>query len=198
MAEIPLDAAFAAVFTTVLKLASGIRTSWRALTGTFALMTVAGASLGFAIGAVSPSADMALSSSAMVMVVMMAVGVINPSGVDLSDPPPLLVRALKQFSPINYAVKAVCLSEYRDAEFGIDTGGKQINIFSRGRRILQDLPKMGGLALVKNGNQVLQELGLADETYAGAMSQLAVLSLINLAISLIGLQMQNSGLSKKC
>jgi len=159
-------------------------------------MTVAGASLGFAIGATSPSADMALSSSAMVMVVMMAVGIINPSGVDLSEPPPLLVRALKQISPINYAVKAVCLSEYRDAEFGIDTGGKQANIFARGRSVMKDLPKMGGLALVKNGNQVLQELGLADETYAGAMNQLAILSLINLAISLVGLRIQNSGFQR--
>ncbi|CAJ1958572.1 unnamed protein product [Cylindrotheca closterium] len=198
IAEIPLDAAFAAVFTTVLKMTSGIRTGWRALTGTFALMTVAGASLGFAIGAASPSADVALSSSAMIMVVMMAVGIINPSGVDLSDPPPLLVRALKQISPINYAVKALCLSEYKDAEFGIDTGGKPVNIFSRARIMMRDLPKMGGLALVKNGNQVLQELGLADETYAGVMKQLGVLSLVNLAISLIGLQTKNSGLSQKC
>jgi ABC-type multidrug transport system permease subunit len=51
IAEIPLDAFFAAVFTTSLKALCGIRIGWQALTGTFTLMTVAGASLGFAIGA---------------------------------------------------------------------------------------------------------------------------------------------------
>jgi len=51
IAEIPLDTVFAAVFTTTLKHLCGLRIGWRALTGTFTLMTVAGASLGFAIGA---------------------------------------------------------------------------------------------------------------------------------------------------
>jgi hypothetical protein len=51
LAEIPLDAVFAAIFTTTLKFLCGVRIGWRALTGTFMLMTVSGASLGFAIGA---------------------------------------------------------------------------------------------------------------------------------------------------
>jgi ABC-type multidrug transport system permease subunit len=51
IAEIPLDTVFAAIFTTTLKSLCGIRIGWRALTGTFILMTASGASLGFAIGA---------------------------------------------------------------------------------------------------------------------------------------------------
>jgi ABC-type multidrug transport system permease subunit len=51
IAEIPLDTIFAAIFATTLKSLCGIRIGWRALTGTFILMTVSGASLGFAIGA---------------------------------------------------------------------------------------------------------------------------------------------------
>jgi ABC-type multidrug transport system permease subunit len=189
VAEIPLDVAFAGIFTTVLKLTSGIQTGWKALTGTFALMTVSGASLGFAIGAMSPSAETAMSTAASIMVILMSVGVINPSGVDVSEPQPVFVAALKQVSPINFAVKAMCLTEYKNREFSIDKG--QQNIFLRGRTILKDLPKMGGLALVQNGNQVLHELGLDKDTYAGCMRHLALLSLSNLVISWIGLQIQN-------
>jgi hypothetical protein len=197
VAEIPLDAAFACIFTTVLKLTSGIRTGWKALTGTFALMTVSGASLGFAIGAMSPSAETAMSTAASIMVILMSVGIINPSGVDVSEPQPVFVEALKQVSPINFAVKAMCLTEYKDMEFGSDKGRQ--NIFLRGRTILKDLPKMGGLALVQNGNQVLYELGLDKDTYEGCMRHLALLSLSNLVISWIGLQMQNGPkIAKSC
>lgn len=191
VAEIPLDAAFAAMFTTVLKLTSGIRTGWKALTGAFALMTVSGASLGFAIGAMSPSAESAMSTAASIMVILMSVGVINPSGVDVSDPQPVFVEALKQLSPINYAVKAMCLTEYKDAEFGSASKKGRKNIFQRGRTILKDLPKMGGLALVQNGNQVLHELGLDEETYESCMRHLALLAVSNLVISWIGLQLQS-------
>eukprot|EP00980_Cylindrotheca_fusiformis_P013318 scaffold3389_cov119-Cylindrotheca_fusiformis.AAC.10 len=191
VAEIPLDVAFAGMFTTVLKLSSGIRTGWKALSATFALMTVSGASLGFAIGAISPSAETAMSTAASVMVILMSVGVINPSGVDVSAPQPAIVDALKQLSPINYAVKAMCLTEYKDAEFGSANQKGRQNIFLRGRALLKDLPKMGGLALVKNGNQVLHELGLDKDTYGGCMRHLALLSLSNLIICWIGLQIRN-------
>jgi hypothetical protein len=191
LAEIPLDTAFAALFTTVLKTMSGIRIGWKALTGTFALMTVTGASMGFAIGAVSPTAEIAMSAGVPLMVILMTVGVINPSGVDPSDPQPMVVSALKQMSPIAFAVKAVCLAEYRGMEFG-DPNGPNRNIFSRGRSLLRDLPKMGALALVKNGDQVLNELGLKDETYRGAMRHLVFLSAVNLLISWIGLSMQGT------
>jgi hypothetical protein len=51
---------------------------------------------------------------------------------------------------------------------------------------------MGALALVKNGDQVLEELGLGNETYEGAMKHLIYLSAINLIISWIGLNLQGS------
>ena len=121
----------------------------------------------------------------------MTVGVINPSGVDLSDPPPVFVKALKQISPINYAIKATCVAEYKGMEFGTSKKKSRWNIFTRAYNALKDLPKMGGLALVKNGNQVLKELGLEKDTYSSAMRHLAVLSLTNLVISWIGLKMSN-------
>jgi hypothetical protein len=191
LAEIPLDSVFAAIFTSVLKASSGLRIGWRQLTGTFALMTVSGASLGFAIGSLSPTAEGAMTAGVPLMVLLMSVGVINPSGVDPSEPPPVIVDTLKKLSPIAYAIKAVCIAEYRGAEFQ-DPSGQKRGIFGRGRTLLRDLPKMGALALVKNGDQVLQELGLKNETYEGAMRHLVYLSAVNLIISWIGLNIQGS------
>ena len=190
LAEIPLDTVFAGIFTSVLKLVSGVRIGWIELTGTFALMTVTGAAMGFAIGALSPTAEVAMSAGVPIMVILMTVGVINPSGVDSSNPPPAIVGVLKQLSPIAFAVKAVCLAEYRGMEFEDPLGPSQ-NLFSRGRGFLRDLPKMGALAFVKNGDQVLQELGLGEDTYTGAMRHLAILSAANLLMSWIGLRMQS-------
>jgi ABC-type multidrug transport system ATPase subunit len=189
IAEIPLDTVFAALFTTTLKSMCGIRIGWRALTGVFALMTVAGASLGFAIGAWSPTAEVAMTAGIPVMVILMTVGTINPSGVDASEPSPALVEALKQISPIAHAIRAVCIAEYRGMEFQ-DPRANEGNVFTRGRRMLRDLPKMGALALVQNGDQVLDELGLGEKDYRGAMKHLAILSFGNLILSWIGLKLQ--------
>ena len=191
IAEVPLDTVFATVFTCVLKYFSGIRIGLRYLSATFALMTVSGASLGFAIGAASPTAETAMTMAIPVMVLLMSVGIINPSGVDPSEAVPALVDALKALSPVNYAIRAVCIKEFSGAKFD-DPNGKQSNIFLRGRRALQDLPKMGALALVTNGDQVLSALGLGDKTYEGAMWHLVHLSLANLFISWIGLSLVGS------
>ena len=193
IAEIPLDTVFVTIFTSVLKMTSGIRISWSDLTSAFSLMTVTGASMGFAIGSLSPSGEAAMSAGVPIMVILMTVGVINPSGVDPSEPEPAVVGVLKQLSPIAYAVKAVCLAEYTGMEFqhpDANGNGKKLNFLSRSRNVLKDLPKMGGLALVKNGEQVLTALGLGDETYEGSMRHLAVLSVANLALSWIGLMLQ--------
>jgi hypothetical protein len=235
IAEIPLDAVFAAIFTTTLKSLCGLRIGWRALTGVFTLMTVAGASLGFAIGSLvramylmilfsqiisnltqykccsltfgqykSPSADVAMTAGVPILVVLMTVGIINPSGVDSSEPPPVIVEALKQVSPIAFAIKALCLAEYRGMEFSQDPsrmGVGRFGFLTNGWNLLRDLPKMGALALVQNGDQVLDELGLGDGDYEAAMRRLALISLLNLLLSWIGLSFQsassNGGLLKR-
>lgn len=129
LAEIPLDAVFSAIFTTVLKATTGVRIGWKELTATFSLMTVAGASLGFAIGALSPTAEAAMSGGVPLMVILMSVGIINPSGVDASEPPILIVQGLKQISPVACAIKAVCVAEFCGMEFGDPSAWKKI--FSR-------------------------------------------------------------------
>jgi len=197
LAEIPLDTIFAAIFTLVLKQSSGIRIGWRYLASTFALMTVSGASLGFAIGAASPSGETAMTMAVPIMVVLMSVGIINPSGVDPSETSPALVSALKAISPVNYAVRALCIEEFSGATFELPESNK-FNVFMRARNTLRDLPNIGPLALVKSGDQMLNFLGLADKTYEGAMWHLVHLSLANLLISWMGLSLNgwSGGLRK--
>jgi ABC-type multidrug transport system ATPase subunit/ABC-type multidrug transport system permease subunit len=195
LAEIPLDTVFAAIFTFTLKFSCGLRIGLKALTGVFALMTAAGATLGFAIGSLSPTGEIAVVAGIPTIVIMMAVGIINPAGVDQSEPQPVVVRILKELSPISYAIKALCLAEYRGMEFENSQNGEKQNIMSilgRSRRALKELPKMGALALVQNGDQVLNELGLKEESYKGAMKHLAILSVGNLFLSWIGLTMHTN------
>lgn len=181
IAEIPLDSVFAAVFTTVLKSTTGLCIPLSKLTATFSLMTVAGAALGFAVGGAAPSADSATSMGVSLMVIFMVIGIINPSGVDKFRPPPLYLQYLKLASPIKWAVEALCIGEYTGMQFDTKTGRRWP--WQR----LKDLPKMGGLALVENGDQVLEALGLQDLTYNHVMGRLAVLSGIYLLLSWTGL-----------
>ena len=198
IAEIPIDAVFAAIFTSTLKFLCGLRIGLKPLTGVFTLMTVAGASLGFAIGALSPTGDIAVIAGIPIMVVMMTVGIINPAGVDQSEAQPIIVKTLKQLSPIAFAIKALCLAEYRGMEFEDSHHGEKkniVNILSRSRHILKELPKMGALALVQNGDQVLDELGLEKDNYEGAMKHLAILSMGNLFLCWIGLKIHARNIS---
>ena len=71
----------------------------------------------------------------------------------------------------------MCVAEFKGMRF--DDGG--------GRWRLSDLPKMGGLALVQNGDQVLEALALDKKTYGGIMNQLAATSAFNLLLSWVGL-----------
>lgn len=180
IAELPLDVFFAAAFTTMLKAITGLRIPLAQLTATFSLMTVAGASLGFAIGSSTPSAESAMSAGIPVIVIFMVVGIINPSGVDTSHQAPAYLKFLRWASPIHWAVEALCLAEYRGMKFQDDKARWPWQRF-------KDLPKIGGLALVRNGDQVLDALGLGNANYETVMKNLAVLSGTYLLLSWLGL-----------
>jgi ABC-type multidrug transport system ATPase subunit len=183
-AEIPIDTVFAAVFTTVLKATTGLRISWQKLTTAFSVMTIAGASLGLAIGGNSrDDGDTAMAAALPIMVLFMVVGVINPSGVDKGSPPPLVVKILKQLSPIRWAIESLLVGEFR----GLDLRAKHPKPWHR----ITDLPKIGAFVMVKNGDDVLDVLGLASSTFEGPIQQMLLLSAANLAISWFGLEMHN-------
>ena len=137
IAEIPIDASFGGAFAAVLKTRTGLRTSLSVLTWTFSLLTVAGASIGFAVGSVAPDVESSMALGVPLMVILMAVGIINPSGVDINDPPPSFIQWLKSVSPIKWTIEALCVAEFRDMEFA-ETDRKRW-------QALRDLPKMGGL-----------------------------------------------------
>lgn len=62
LTELPFDAVFAVVFTTVLKAKTGLAIEWNEITAIFSLMTVCGASLGFLIGSLTTSQEAAIST----------------------------------------------------------------------------------------------------------------------------------------
>ena len=179
LAEIPIDALFGGAFAAVLKTRTGLRTPLSILTWTFSLLTVAGASMGFAIGSVAPDVESSMALGVPIMVILMAVGVINPSGVDANDPPPAVIQWIKSISPIKWTIEALCVAEFRGMEFA-ETEGKRW-------QALRDMPKMGGLALVKNGDQVLEALGLSELTYEYVMERLTSLAGVSLFLSWLGL-----------
>lgn len=150
------------------------------LTATFSLMTVAGAALGFVIGSSTPTAESAMSLGVPVIVIFMVVGIINPSGVDTTHTPPWFLKYLRWASPIHWAIEALCLAEYRGMKFEDKSARWPWQKF-------RDLPKIGGLAFVRNGDQVLDALGLSNATYENVMKNLAILSGINLLLSWLGL-----------
>jgi hypothetical protein len=188
LAEFPLDAAFAAVFAAVLKSQTGLCCSVKVLCGTFSLMTIAGASLGFAVGSLTSSAEEARVVGFPIMVLFMIVGVINPSGVDhetaQDHPEPTFIKWMKLASPIRWAIEALCVAEYRDMEFA-PTSKRRGALW--GFIKFMENPRMGAYALVKNGNQVLEAIGLADATFMSHIKSLGILTGANLAVSLIGL-----------
>ena len=64
------------------------------------------------------------------------------------------------------AIEALCIAEYKGMDFAEDGT----------RWSLKDLPRMGGLALVRNGDQVIDALGLTNKSYENVMHSMAVVS----------------------
>ena len=86
LAEFPLDAFFATTFAAILKWKTGLQCLLQTLCATYSLMTVAVASLGFAVGSFTSNVEKARVVGFPLMVLFMVVGVINPSGLSDADP----------------------------------------------------------------------------------------------------------------
>mmetsp|Transcript_7863 Transcript_7863/g.12998 ORF Transcript_7863/g.12998 Transcript_7863/m.12998 type:complete len:728 (-) Transcript_7863:8-2191(-) len=177
-AEIPLDASFALIFASVLKKLTGLRSSMGTLMKTYCLMTVSSVSLGFAIGSLASSPETAMALGVPVLVILMVVGVINPSGVSTDDPPNRVMEWIKMFSPIKWAIEALVTAEFRGMTFDKDR-----DFWGN----LKELPRMGGLAMVRDGDEVLDALGLGTANYDEIMNNLAKLSGVFLLFSWLGL-----------
>ena len=173
--ELPLDASFAAGFGALLHWRIGLRLPMHVLVGTLSLTAACSAGLGLALGALAPTADSALALGIPVMIVHMVLGIINPSGAAESKPPSLGVRLCSHLSPIKWSIRALCCSELRGLEIE--------------QRSLKDAPRIGGLALVKSGDEVLERLGMETLTSAVCCQRLGKLLAAELAVAWLGLKL---------
>lgn len=148
LTELPLDAAFAAGFGALLHWRVGLRLPPSVLVGTLALTAATCAGLGLAVGSLAADGDSALAMALPLMVVFMVLGIVNPSGTAATKPPSALVRALANASPLKWAIRALCVGELRGLK--LDAGS------------LKDAPRVGALALVQSGDEVLDRLGLRE------------------------------------
>jgi len=180
LAELPIDAAFSTLFIIVLKYKTGLTCSLKRSCLVFSWLTFAGASLGLSIGSFTSSADTAMYAGMPFLVIFIVIGVINPSGVDSINQQPRFLKWLKLFSPIKWAIEALCIAEYRDMIFAKNRSF---------RRKFRDLPRMGALAMVQDGNQVLDALGLATSTFQNSLRPLIILTCCNLFITFVGLNL---------
>ena len=171
--ELPLDALFAAGFGALLHWRIALHLPSGALVGILALTAASSAGLGLAVGACSASSDSALAVGIAVMVVYMVLGIINPAGA-AAKPPSAFIRWLSHLSPIKWSIRALCCAELRGLK--LEKGS------------LSDTPRMGALALVTSGEQVLERLGLSEESAAKACRRLGHVLVAQLAVAVIGLQ----------
>lgn len=180
IADLPIDALFTVLFSSILKLSTGLRISMEKIVVAYTALTTAGSALGFVFGSIGDR-DVATSASIPAIVLLMVVGIINPSGVDPEHPPPHAVQLLKSVSPFAYAIEALAIGEYTGMEFD----GKK-SWFGRFR----ELPRLGALAMVKNGEQILEALGLQNQTFESAVQYLSFLTVMFFFTSWIGLSIQ--------
>jgi len=179
IAELPLNALFSGIFAGALKRFTGIHTNFITLWGTFALMTAQGTAMGFAVGSVTSDADSALMLGMPIMIILMCVGVINPSGVDKLEVDSPILNVLKLSSPVRWTIESLCLSEFRGMEF--------VSSCKKRAWWRPGVPGMGAFALVRNGDQVLDALGLGDALYSEKMKSLGLLTAANFLFSWFGL-----------
>ena len=170
--ELPLDAAVAAAFGALLHQRVAPRVGQPALVGALALNAATCAGLGLAIGALAPSTDSALAVGVPVMIVHMVLGVLNPAGVDPTAQPSRLLQLVSHASPIKWSIRHLCCLELRGMELS---------------RSAKEAPRMGGLALVTSGDEVLERLGLEHETSARCTRAQLSLLLAEMAVALAGL-----------
>uniref|UniRef100_A0A7S1S091 ABC-2 type transporter transmembrane domain-containing protein n=1 Tax=Alexandrium catenella TaxID=2925 RepID=A0A7S1S091_ALECA len=177
--ELPTDAAFSALFAVVVREQCGLHAELGRVVGAFALVAVTCASLGLAIGAAAPRADTAIAVGAPVMAVHMLTGVIDPAGQAGNDPGSV-IQLLRYLSPIRHGIEALCVAELEGMTLA---------------RSAADAPRMGGLALIRTGDEVLRRLDVTS-SFDGCMRWLAGLACLHLAAAALALKVTRPQFSR--
>jgi len=184
-AELPFDLAISLVFAETLRSAASLRMSRLEADFAFAAVAVASSTLGLAVGALSSSSESALVVGVPILVLFTITGVINPSGERADAPPkPAMLRLVQALSPVGAAIRTLLPAELSGAHL------------DRGALSLRHAPRLGALALVKSGDEVLFRLGLGPDvqkgrrkgsgTWSAGIVRLALISVVNLAVAALG------------
>ena len=196
LSELPMDAMVATVFGAVLHKRTDLSSPMWDFVSTLALLGCASSSLGLAVGALSPTADIALAVGPALMVVYVIMGAIGPSMGGQKELPPYLTT-LRAASPIRPACESMCFAEFKDQSF--------ISPSNRGpigglRAVLSNLPhilrvlirrdKAGAKpSLSTPGDHVLDDLGIdvAGSSFSQARQSLVKMLVAHSAMALVGL-----------
>lgn len=136
----------------------------------------AASTLGLAVGAAASTAERAVALGGPVMIVHMLTGVIDPAG-QVGHSANQFMELLHGLSPIRYAIEALCVAELR----GLDLA-----------RSAADAPRMGGLALVRSGDEVLRRLGVTND-FEMCVDWLLRLSALHLLVAAVALAVNAPG-----
>jgi len=187
--ETPIDMVFPVVFGGVMAPMVGLNKKGRKMfLSTLALQSAAAASLGLAISALSPNADVALAVGPCVMVLNIMLG--DASGAFAEVPESL--APISQLSLIRHAFEGVLCSEFEGLVFekrdddAISKGrGK---LFSPAKRAVAAARRLSEGVAPRTGEDVLRGLSLpiAGHASRAAKSQCKVIAL-NIAVTYVAL-----------
>ncbi|CAK0902459.1 unnamed protein product [Prorocentrum cordatum] len=105
------------------------------------------------------------------MMTHMLTGVIDPAGTTAQQPL-LVMRGMQLLSPIRHAIEGLCVLELKGTRLAFSAA---------------DAPRMGGLALVRTGDEVLMRLGIVSsfDVCMRWLGALACLHLLGAAVALV-------------
>lgn len=170
--ELPLDAACAVLFAVVVHWLCVLHSDLLSFAAAFAAVAVASSTLGLAIGAAVLRPEQALTIGAPIMMTHMLTGVIDPAGTT-AEQHLLVMRGMQLLSPIRHAIEALCILELKGTRLALSAA---------------DAPRMGGLALVRTGDEVLSRLGIVS-SFDGCVRWLVALAYLHLLGAVVALML---------
>ena len=212
-----MDVFVSGLFGVIVHFLTNMNTSRKEFAGTLALLGCASSTLGLAVGALSPTADIALSLGPALMVVYLIVGAIGPGGSRLKLPQ--VMEAIRLASPMKWACEGLLLAEFKNKPFGPPIQqskvpsdkslSKPYGVSSNSRVLakLLELPKhfikklfapssssssssssSTSFLVKKDGDHVLQQLGVdSSKSFSSSKNALKVMLICHLAACYVGL-----------
>lgn len=193
LAELPMDAAVAAVFGVVVHRQTTLSSGMWDFVSVLALLGCASSSLGLAVGALAPTGDVALAIGPALMVVYVILGAIGPSMRGASSAPlPPYLRVVQSASPIRPACESMCFAEFSGRRFAKSGKPGFSSCISTVSRVLKAaLASLRGTrnAARVEGDYVLQDLGLQPEesSFSSSRGNLITMLVAHSAMALLGL-----------